>query len=303
VPPCLPTQALQTLTAALHTHLIHAQTLEHPTAAAAYWVHHHQHRLTAWADQHPNRALHLFVLHTGLTQWHACTMSLNIVDGRVRISPELDLAETQPPAGYGLDLLSRLAAGSLEMSYRQASPGRIWQLMWCTPWMQWALDRLSDRESPCRAHWVGLSAHAMSTRFLKQQCRQATRQILTGGPHAVPVILRDIRPSPSLENLRDWLNRMRQALKHQPLDGAIITGAMAGIVHDQGITQGEYLLRRILPELDQVLVEARDAPPGAAAQGAAAITPLDHPLHEHRLVHQDMIRQPPVDRRGGLGGA
>jgi hypothetical protein len=238
-------------------------------AGAALWCDAFAERLPdpAEAASAPGRIL---ALHLGLDEWEA-----SILDLRPTPAPETGgplwtpvRRDPGPPLpSYGLELMHHLASRSLEMSYRRAGPGRIWELLWCTPWMNAALNWLDGEEIETPAPLRTLAAHVRTREFIRQQCRYATHHILGIGPE-LPGLLRDyLEPSPEVTGVRDWLAGRRDRSAEPTLLGAVATGPMAAMPHEDG-TLGEHALRRIWPKAESVLIERRDFPPGGLARGA-----------------------------------
>lgn len=212
----------------------------------------------------------LLVMHFGLDLWEVSVIDIvSVRDGaRVRCVPSRRRRAFHAVPSYGIELMHRLAIRSLEMSYQQVNAARVWELVWCTPWMKPALATLGDHAEPFTPV-VNLARHARSSEFLKQQCRQATQRIFrTTEP--VPGLMRQFLPKlPQFTELRDWFEARR---KESPRDGhlgAVLTGPMAGIPFDKE-TVGAVHLAKVWPKPIRVLMEGAELPRGFMTAGAKA---------------------------------
>ena len=247
--------------------------LPRPMAAAMAWCNRHHDELLAEFRDNDQIMGTLLVMHFGLEDWEV-TM-VDIVGRRLGKEVKFLPVRRRPiqPAlpSYGIELMHRLAMRSLEMSYQQMGPPRVWELVWCTPWMKAALGLLADQPVAWPPQ-VALAKHARGAEFLKQQCRQATQRIYrTGDP--VPALLRDCLPKPpQFTDIRDWFAAHKKLAPPSGFIGAVITGPLAGVPHERQ-TVGQHHLEKIWPTPHRVLVEGSTLPHGAltlmAAQHAA----------------------------------
>ncbi len=229
----------------------------------------------------------ILVIHFGLDQWELAVVDVVAVrEGeRFRCVPVRRRKVLDAVPSYGIELMHRLAIRSLEMSYQQVSAARVWELVWCTPWMKPALATLGDHAEPFTPV-VNLARHARSSEFLKQQCRQATQRIFrTTEP--VPGLLRDVLPKlPQFTELRDWFEARRKEAPREGYLGAVLTGPMAGIPFDKEIV-GPHHLAKVWPQPKRVLMEGVELPRGFMAQSATthaacvALSQRDAPSAQH----------------------
>lgn len=194
-------------------------------------------------------------LHLGLDHWEAAFVDIVARRDRKEVVylPARRRRCIQPLSSYGLELMHRLAIRSLEMSYQQMKADRVWELIWCTPWMKTALAMLSGEKSASFPKIIQLAKHARKAEFLVQQCRQATQRIFRHGEN-VPALLRQCQgKSPQFTDIRDWFTAVGKQAKNEQLLGAVVTGPMTMIPQERDTVANHYL-RKLWPQPSRVLI-------------------------------------------------
>ena len=275
VPSYLSAAQRQVLTAALRRRGRRVALIDRCFCAARLWLDHVGVDLDSAAPATGSPVIgRILTIDLGLVRWETHVVELVAADdGRPQMQVSADTAELAPLPSYGLDLLQRLAARTAEMSQRQASPGRVWELLWCTAWVQYLLALLRSEEVEAPPPVDLLAPHVRTVEFVRQQCRRASQHIL-GAATEVPALLANfIAPSPQLADLNQWLNTARRAAAKQRFLGVVVSGAMAVMPHDQALTLAAHCARQIAPQAGEPLVEGADWAPGGLARGALLPSP------------------------------
>ncbi|MEX2216661.1 MAG: hypothetical protein WD768_21285 [Phycisphaeraceae bacterium] len=243
--------------------------LPRPMAAAMAWCRKHHDELLADFRENDQSLGTVLAMHFGLEDWEVTMVEIvgRRVGKEVRFLPVRRRPIEPSLPSYGIELMHRLAMRSLEMSYQQMGPSRVWELVWCTPWMKAALGLLADQTTGWPPQ-VALAKHARGAEFLKQQCRQATQRIYrTGDP--VPALLRDcLAKPPAFTDIRDWFAARKKLAPPVGFLGAVITGPLAGVPHERQ-TVGQHHLEKIWADPKRVLIEGSTLPQGSLALMAA----------------------------------
>ncbi len=258
-----------------------ARLMWRSVAAAMAWC-------DAWADQldppsnlrdatsnTPGSVLHL---HLGSTAWQFTVIDLvwrSTAEG-VSLVPWRRAAAAPGIASFGLELLHRIARRSLQMSYQQPTAGRVWELVWCTPWLGRVIDLLSEPtpKSPGGPDdgippLHNLSPHVRAREFLRQQWRQGMQQLFGPSREDTGMVKDHLPPTPTLDRIRDWFATQRKALGDRTRVGAVVTGPMARILVD-GEPLGLRYLREVWPKpMNMLLAGQSGTPVGLLAQAAA----------------------------------
>ncbi len=258
----------QQLLDAAATQRINLSLLPRPIAAAMAWCDQYAGELTVDRSE-PDRAIgSIAVLHFGLDMWEVTTVDIlaRRVDGQVRFIPARRRRPIAPLPSYGLELMHRLAIRSLEMSYQQMGAARVWELLWCTPWLASALSLLSDGEAAFPSV-VSLAKHARSAEFLKQQCRQATQRIFRAG-EPIPGLLRQcLGATPQFTEIRDWFQQRKLDAPAEGFLGAVITGPLANVPCEKESVGLHHLLKMWAKPV-RVMIEGVTTPVGVLARSA-----------------------------------
>lgn len=268
IPNHLTEMAQQELLDAAAAQQIHLALLPRPIAAAMAWCDQHASELEADASMEGRSIGSIAVLHFGLDMWEATTVDIiaKRIDGTMRFLPARRRNPIEPLPSYGVELMHRLAIRSLEMSYQQMSPARVWELVWCTPWLKAALSLLSDGNEPFPSV-VALAKHARSGEFLKQQCRQATQRIFRAG-EPIPGLLRQcLGKTPQFTDIRDWYAARKLEAPAEGFLGAVITGPLANVPCDKDAV-GIHHLQKIWAKPVRVMIEGVTTPQGLLARSA-----------------------------------
>ncbi len=231
----------------------------------------------AWCSKYgsgmsPNKPVSVLHLHLGMDEWESTMVDVAVLRDESGHRFRMGLRKPDVPvlASYGLELMHRLAARALELSYRKVSASRIWELVWCTPWMRTSLALLRQSQMPIPFQMKGLAAHVRKAEFVLQQCRHATQQIFGTGTDVPPLVEEYLHPSPEFTEIRSWTTEQRKALGDEHLDGVVVTGPMAVLPHDHG-TLGEHYVEQIVPYPEQVLIEGVNLGAGILARGAVLV--------------------------------
>lgn len=273
VPDHLSMIAQQDLLDAARAHHIEMSLLPRPMAAAMAWCDRYASEITS---NHAERQLEIdrpigsiLVMHMGLDMWEVTTVDLvpKRIDGILRLIPVRRRSPIAPLPSYGTELMHRLAIRSLEMSYQQMSAARVWELMWCTPWLKAAISMLSDGDVGFPSV-VALAKHARSAEFLKQQCRQATQRIFRAVEPVAGLLRQCLGKTPQFTDIRDWFTQRKLEAPAEGFLGAIITGPMANMPLDKD-TVGLHHLSKIWAKPTRVMIEGVSEPVGVLARSAA----------------------------------
>jgi len=251
------------------SHHLNLSFLPRPIAAAMAWCEKFAAELDIDRIDAEKPIGSIAVLHFGLDLWEVTTVDIFAAqsNGRTHFIPARRRKVLDPLPSYGVELLHRLAIRSLEMSYQQMNAARVWELVWCTPWLKAALSLLSDGSDPFPTV-VALAKHVRGGEFLKQQCRQATQRIFRA-VEPVPGLLRQcLGKTPQFTDIRDWFTERKKAAPPEGFLGAVITGPMAGMPCEKEAVGMHHLLK-MWSSPKRVLVEGKDVPRGLLARGAA----------------------------------
>jgi hypothetical protein len=270
VPGHLNELAQQRLTDAGHKLKLNLNLLPRPVASAITWCKEYANELEDTRSVRTGPIGSVMTLHLGLDEWevglvdiipHHCKGTTTFIPSRRR-----DCAHVM--RSYGIELLHRLAIRSLEMSYQQVSPARVWELMWCTPWMHTVLAQLAGDENADFPKIISLARHARRSEFLIQQCRQATQRIFRT-EESVPALLRSVLgQSPQFTDIRDWFMSQSKRLAKESLLGAVITGPMTMIPQEKE-TLATHYLAKLWPKPQRVLIAGDNISRKALADSAA----------------------------------
>ena len=260
--------------------------LPRPIAAAMAWCDQYAQELEADASLDGRSIGSIAVLHFGLDMWEVTTVDIiaKMINGKVHFLPARRRNPIEPLPSYGVELMHRLAIRSLEMSYQQMSAARVWELVWCTPWLKAALSLLGDGHEPFPSV-VALAKHARSGEFLKQQCRQATQRIFRAG-EPIPGLLRQcLGKTPQFTDIRDWFAARKLEAPAEGFLGAVITGPLANVPCDKDAV-GIHHLQKIWAKPVRVMIEGVTTPQGLLARSAGW--------------HADFLRKSAVESEGKL---
>ena len=265
IPSSLPARARQNLQLAADKATGETRLISRAEAARAAWSAMHAEAQLDLAPPSPNDPPSsqptLLHLHLGLHDWE-----FTAIDLRARSIREAR-RHTAHLSSYGLLLMHQLATRALEVSYRKASIGRTWELMWCSPWMVWTLDVLTAANPKLPDPLRCLAAHARTDEFVKQQHRFAAQQALGVGIES-PAMLGDLlEPTPRFTDVRDWFAAIKSKLEAMRITGAIVTGAMAALPHADS-TLGRHYLDQVWNKPRNLVIEGIDLPRGILSHGA-----------------------------------
>ncbi len=268
IPDHLSTAAQQDLLDAAGAHHLNLSLLPRPIAAAMAWCDRHANELDADRAEPDRPVGSILVMHMGLDMWEVTTVDIipRRIGGALRFIPARRRNPIAPLPSFGIELMHRLAIRSLEMSYQQMSAARVWELIWCTPWLKAAISMLSDGDVPFPSV-VALAKHARSGEFLKQQCRQATQRIFRAVEPVAGLLRQCLGKTPQFTDIRDWFARRKLDAPAEGYLGAIITGPMANMPLDKD-SIGRHHLLKIWPRPVRVMIEGVTEPVGLLARSA-----------------------------------
>jgi hypothetical protein len=269
IPNHLSESARQELLDATAAHDINLSLLWRPVAAAMAWCERFAGEISADRLDPDRPAGAVLVLHFGLDFWEVTAVDVvaHRAGGGTHYIPARRRKVIEPLPSYGVELMHRLAIRSLEMSYQQMSPARVWELIWCTPWLKAALSLLGDGDVPFPSV-VALAKHARSGEFLKQQARQATQRIFRAGEPIAGLLRQCLGKTPQFTDIRDWFAQRKSEAPPEGYLGAIITGPLANVPCERDQV-GMHHLMKVWPNPKRVLVEGVTMPVGVLARGAA----------------------------------
>ncbi|MEX2671058.1 MAG: hypothetical protein WD294_02990 [Phycisphaeraceae bacterium] len=263
VPTYLQRAAMDALREAAGRRRLNVRLVSGAVAAAMGWIGLQPKRVE-------NRAT-VLALHLGLDAWEASLVNLTREgdgdDHRVRGRVQ---GEAQPPLlSVGMEMMHRVAERAVEISAKQQNPARVWELMWCTPWLRTALNLLSDEKTTIPRELAFLAPHVQRQEFLRQQCRSAMQRAPGVGAE-VPALMRRYRVGEGgFAATRDWVNAQRKMLSGVLLHGAIVTGPLAHVPYEPGRSFGEFYLQQFGVKPAEVVIEGRDVSAGILSRGAA----------------------------------
>lgn len=268
MPDHLPVAAQQALLDAAHAQQLNLSLLPRPIAAAMAWCDRHASELDADRAEPDRPVGSILVLHMGLDMWEVTTVDIipRRIGGEMRFIPARRRNPIAPLPSFGIELMHRLAIRSLEMSYQQMSAARVWELIWCTPWLKAAISMLSDGDVAFPSV-VALAKHARSGEFLKQQCRQATQRIFRAVEPVAGLLRQCLGKTPQFTDIRDWFAQRKLEAPTEGYLGAIITGPMANMPLDKD-SVGQHHLLKIWPKPVRVMIEGVTTPTGVLAASA-----------------------------------
>lgn len=275
IPDYLPEAARSALTRAVESKETNVSLIHCGRAAAEAWCRRFQAGAEGMSVLTSVTSGPLVHLHLGLDWWTLRLFDLTIRDhrGAQRLTPlpaHPSAPHPDPLPSYGLTLMHNIAGRSLELSNQKATAGRIWHLVWCTPWMRHTLQGLRGRQTEAFPDFLPIAPHVRRNEFFRQQALQGRQKILTTKIPVGGILENLLPPRPDAIDIRDWLAPMKKYLALHAPSGAIVTGEMAAVLFS-GKTLAGIHLETLWPSPRHVMVEGENLDVGVLAQCAAAL--------------------------------